>query len=69
MKQIIKKDTNGSIWRKYYVNHLNQYNGLYIGYWNSGNIWYKRNYLNDKKIGLDYWYNNNNKKLINITYH
>ena len=71
MKQIIKKDPDGNIWSKYYINHLNQKNGLDIGYYVNGNILYKTNYLNDKLFGLDYWYNNNNNnnKPYKITYY
>ena len=68
MKQIIKKyDNNGSIRYKYYVNHLKQYNGLYIGYYTNGSICWKINWVNDKIFGIANSYNNN--KPTNITYH
>ena len=69
MKQIIYKYDNGKIDYKYYINHLNQKNGLDIGYYVNGNIWYKRSYLNDKRFGLDYWNNNNNNKQTILRYY
>ena len=68
MKQIILKDPNGKIKYKYYINNLNKANGIAISYWNSGNILYKRSYINGKLFGVNTKYHNNNNKPTNITY-
>ena len=64
MKQIIEKYDNNGISNKYYLNHLDQKNGLCIGYLYNGSICWKSNYINGKLFGLDYWYANTNKPTI-----
>lgn len=63
MKQIINKRKDGSIYHKYYLNHLNQRNGLFIDYYSNGNLRWKCNYLNSKLFGIS------NNKPKEITYH
>lgn len=58
MKQIIEKYSDGKISNKYYINDRGHRHGLYIWYWNNGNLWYKTNYCNDEPYGLDTDYEN-----------
>ena len=52
MKQKICRYPNGSI--KYIVNRNNsgQRHGLYVGYYSDGSIWRIRNWINDKRFGI-----------------
>ena len=59
MKQIIEKYYNGIIYSKYYVNDKGYIDGLLIRYSRHSDIWFKRNYLNGKRYGLETLYKTN----------
>lgn len=53
MKQIIDHNPNGSIWCKYYLNNNKKQCGVTIGYWTNNKLWFKQNWKNGEKYGLD----------------
>lgn len=60
MKQIIERNLDGKILRKYYEDSKRQIQGLFINY---GDLTHKTNCINDKKYGLDSDYYTNGKIL------
>ena len=56
MKQIMERNSDGTIFRKYYVNNRGQKHGLFINYLYNHNLMYKSNWKNDELYGLETWY-------------
>ena len=68
MKEKIIKNSDGSIRQTYYKNDRGELHGLSIDYHNNGDIWYKQNWFNGEKYGIETWYYQNSKRQTQ-TYH
>ena len=52
MKQIIRKNSDSSIYHKYYDNDIGQKHAMEIYYWNYNKLGCQINWKNDKEYGL-----------------